>query len=160
MSFRIEDIKILNGSFCNFEPSGFQSKGHNQRIILLWNSWKKSSLSIQTLIQEIKSVLQKDKLEHRDNPIRRALLQHSVNQNSNFDMEKSLHDVYKRIVRLKWEFIDWQPDGKTKQVVLQKIEFDYTHSLIWLFWCIKIQLHQQTLKLAFLIEYSNTNRNL
>ena len=48
---------------------------------------------MQTLVQEFKFVaLKKVELEYRDNGMQIALLQLVVNEDSNFDVDKIIHD--------------------------------------------------------------------
>ena len=93
--------KKTNWIFRMFSLSTFQSKGHNQRLFHLKNTikdcsientFKTTSPSIQTLIEELKSVvLQKDELEHRDISILTAFLPIVVNEDSKSDLtEKSM----------------------------------------------------------------------
>ena len=61
--------------------------------VFLYQTPKKTSLSLHTLIQEFQpAVLEKNELDYRDNTQRSALLPLLFNQHSNIDVESILHE--------------------------------------------------------------------
>ena len=116
-----------------FSLSTIQSEGH-KKILFFQEIVKAISPSIQTLIEEIKSVVfEKDEWEYRDISILKALLPLVVNQDSKFDAKGNLLDFEKQSICLKYKTIDWHLDGKRKQVQLKKKK-----------WVRKISISRQT----------------
>ena len=77
----------------HFRTIKFPIEGTQSEVVPFSETPKNISLSIQTLIPEVKPVVfEKEELEHRDNPIRRALLPLLLNQSSDFDVGNILRD--------------------------------------------------------------------